>query len=95
VQVELPGKISASQWKVQHTCERSKERPTPEHSPAVAERIGGLSSLSAAELERTLSALYVSQPLRWQTFMDEAQVLIDAVSEDHSGFAQTVGPGDG
>lgn len=56
---------------------------------------GGLSSLSAAELERTLSALYVSQPLRWQTFMDEAQVLIDAVSEDHSGFAETVGPGEG
>ncbi|MGZ5276435.1 MAG: hypothetical protein ACXWCU_10980, partial [Caldimonas sp.] len=52
---------------------------------------GGLSGLPAAELERVLTALYVSQPLRWQTFMDEAQVLIDAVAEDHSGFAQTIG----
>ncbi|MGZ5157879.1 MAG: hypothetical protein ACXWJA_15845 [Caldimonas sp.] len=41
-----------------------------------------------------MTALYVSQPLRWQTFMDEAQVLIDAVAEDHSGFAQTIGPGE-
>jgi hypothetical protein len=56
---------------------------------------GGLSGLSAAELERTLKSLYVSQPLRWQTFMDEAQVLIDAVAEDHSGFAETIGPGEG
>ncbi|MGZ5184657.1 MAG: hypothetical protein ACXWIG_01360 [Caldimonas sp.] len=55
---------------------------------------GGLSALPAAELERVLTALYVSQPLRWQTFMDEAQVLIDAVAEDHSGFAQTIGPGE-
>ncbi len=56
---------------------------------------GGLSGLSATDLEHTLTALYVSQPLRWQTFMDEAQVLIDAVSEDHSGFAATIAPGDG
>jgi hypothetical protein len=55
---------------------------------------GGLSGLPAAELERTLMALYVSQPLRWQTFMDEAQVLFDAVNEDHSGFAETIGPGE-
>jgi hypothetical protein len=55
---------------------------------------GGLSGLPAAELERALTSLYVSQPLRWQTFMDEAQVLFDAVSEDHSGFAKTIGPGE-
>ena len=30
---------------------------------------GRLSGLSAADLERTLTLLYVSQPLRWQTFM--------------------------
>ena len=54
---------------------------------------GGLSGLPAAELERTLMALYVSQPLRWQTFMDEAQVLFDAVNEDHSGFAGNDRPG--
>lgn len=55
---------------------------------------GGLSGLAASELERTLSSLYVSQPLRWQTFMDEAQVLIDAAAENHSGFAETVAPRD-
>ncbi len=56
---------------------------------------GGLAALSADEFERTLKSLYVSQPLRWQTFMDEAQVLIEAVAEDHSGFAETIGPGEG
>ena len=56
---------------------------------------GRLSALSAADLERTLTLLYVSQPLRWQTFMDEAQLLIDAVTENHSGFAETVAPHDG
>ena len=56
---------------------------------------GGLAVLSADEFERTLKSLYVSQPLRWQTFMDEAQVLIEAVAEDHSGFAETIGPGEG
>jgi hypothetical protein len=53
---------------------------------------GRLSGLSAAELEQALTLLYVSQPLRWQTFMDEAQVLIDAVGEYDSGFAETVQP---
>jgi hypothetical protein len=53
---------------------------------------GRLSGLSAADLERALMLLYVSQPLRWQTFMDEAQVLIDAVGEYDSGFAETVQP---
>ena len=55
---------------------------------------GGLASHSAADLERVLTALYVSQPLRWQTFMDEAQVLMDAIGEEHSGFAETVAPND-
>ena len=55
---------------------------------------GGLGALSALDLERTLKSLYVSQPLRWQAFMDEAQVLIEAVAEDHSGFAETIGPGE-
>jgi hypothetical protein len=32
----------------------------------------------------------VTQPLRWQTFMDEAQVVIDAAGEYDSGFAETV-----
>lgn len=56
---------------------------------------GRLTGLSAADLERALTLLYVSQPLRWQTFMDEAQVLIDAVGEYDSGFAETVQPIDG
>jgi hypothetical protein len=53
---------------------------------------GGLSAISAADLERALTSLYVSQPVRWQTFMDEAQALIEAVSENHSGFAETIAP---
>ena len=53
---------------------------------------GGLSATPSSELERALTALYVTQPLRWQTFMDEARVLIDAVSDDLSGFAETVAP---
>ena len=53
---------------------------------------GRLSGLSAADLERALTMLYVSQPLRWQTFMDEAQVVIDAAGEYDSGFAETVQP---
>lgn len=56
---------------------------------------GRLSGLTAADLERALTLLYVAQPLRWQTFMDEAQVLIDAVGEYDSGFAETVQPIDG
>ena len=56
---------------------------------------GRLSGLSAADLERALTLLYVGQPLRWQTFMDEAQVLIDAVGDNDSGFAETVQPVDG
>ncbi len=55
---------------------------------------GGLAVTPAAELERALAALYVNSPLRWQRFMDEARVLIDAVGEDLSGFAQTVAPAD-
>jgi hypothetical protein len=56
---------------------------------------GRLSGMTAADLERALTILYVQQPLRWQTFMDEAQVLIDAAGEYDSGFAETVVPGDG
>jgi hypothetical protein len=56
---------------------------------------GALSAIAAADLERALTSLYVTQPVRWQTFMDEAQLLIEAVSENHSGFAETVAPGDG
>ena len=55
---------------------------------------GRLSGLSAAELEKALTVLYVSQPLRWQTFMDEAQIVIDAAGEYDSGFAETVQPVD-
>ena len=56
---------------------------------------GGLSAISAADLERALTSLYVTQPVRWQTFMDEAQLVIDAASEYDSGFAETVQPIDG
>ena len=53
---------------------------------------GRLSSLSAADLEKALTLLYVSQPLRWQTFMDEVQIVIDAATQYDSGFAETVPP---
>ena len=56
---------------------------------------GRLAGLSAADIEKALTLLYVSQPLRWQTFMDEAQVMIDAAGEYDSGFAETVQPLDG
>lgn len=56
---------------------------------------GGLASNSTDDLARVLTSLYVSQPLRWQTFMDEAQVLIDAIGDERSGFPETVAPGDG
>ena len=75
--------------------ERSKERAASEHPPAAAERVGPPVRPFRRRLERALTLLYVSQPLRWQTFMDEAQVLIDAVGEYDSGFAETVQPVDG
>ena len=56
---------------------------------------GRLAGLSAADIEKALTLLYVSQPLRWQTFMDEAQVMIEAAGEYDSGFAETVQPIDG
>jgi hypothetical protein len=56
---------------------------------------GGLTGLSAADLERALTLLYVAQPLRWQTFMDEAKLVIDAAGAYDSGFAETVQPLDG
>jgi hypothetical protein len=54
--------------------------------------MGGLAETPTNELLRTLTALYVSSPLRWQTFMDEARVLIDGTSENLSGFAETASP---
>jgi hypothetical protein len=55
---------------------------------------GGLTSLGSANVEAALIELYSSQPVRWQAFMDEAQVLIDAASADRSGFPETVQPQD-
>lgn len=56
---------------------------------------GGLSSLPSDKAEAALAALYREQPMRWQAFMDEALVLIQAAAkapEDPSGFADTVVP---
>ncbi len=56
---------------------------------------GRLSSVSPAEVEVALSALYHDQPMRWQLFMDEAQVLLEAIDDDKgSAFAETVAPED-
>ena len=51
---------------------------------------GRLTSLPIGELQAALAELYASQPMRWQTFMDDAQVLIDEASIDRSGFPETV-----
>jgi len=53
---------------------------------------GGLTSLDARNVEAALLALYDEQPVRWQAFMDEAVLLIDAASADRSGFADTASP---
>ena len=58
---------------------------------SVSGRLSGIS----LPIERDLTLLYVGQPLRWQTFMDEAQVLIATAGEYDSGFAETVAPVDG
>jgi hypothetical protein len=56
---------------------------------------GRLSTINPAEVEVALSALYHDQPMRWQLFMDEALVLLEAIDEDKgSGFAETVVPED-
>ena len=55
---------------------------------------GGLSAISAADLERALTSLYVTQPVRWQTFMDEAVELVQAASTDRSGFPDTTQHGE-
>ncbi len=56
---------------------------------------GRLASVDPGEIEIALSALYHDQPLRWQIFMDEALVLMDAIDGDKgSGFAETVAPED-
>lgn len=54
---------------------------------------GRLSSLNPADVEIALSALYHDQPMRWQLFMDETLVLMEAIESDKgSGFAETVAP---
>lgn len=54
---------------------------------------GGLLSASRSDLEAALATLYHQQPLRWQTFMDDALVLINALAaEKDSGFADTIAP---
>ena len=53
-----------------------------------------VTTLSAASLEAALVYLYASNPLRWQTFMDEAAELVQAAGVDRSGFPDTTQPGD-
>ena len=56
---------------------------------------GGLSSAPVRDLEAALAQLYSDNPARWQSFMDDAAVLIAALSaERDSGFAETVIPKD-
>lgn len=53
---------------------------------------GGLTALSRQRVEAALTSLYESQPVRWQVFMDDAQILIQSSSADESGFAETIPP---
>ena len=55
---------------------------------------GRLASQRIADLQDALAELYAAQPLRWQTFMDDAQALIDEASIDRSGFPETIRPAD-
>ena len=53
---------------------------------------GALTALERQSVEAALTELYASQPMRWQAFMDDAQILIKAAQTDRSGFAETVQP---
>ncbi len=54
---------------------------------------GDLLAAGQKELEAALATLYHQEPVRWQAFMDDALVLIDALgSEKVSGFADTIVP---
>ena len=55
--------------------------------------VGGLIALDVKDMEAALIELYTAQPMRWQLFMDEAQVLIEASSVDRSGFPATIQSG--
>jgi len=53
---------------------------------------GGLTALSPQNVVAALADLYAAQPVRWQAFMDDAQILIQAAAADASGFPETVQP---
>ncbi len=53
---------------------------------------GGLTALNRESVQSALMDLYASQPVRWQAFMDDAQILIQAASSHESGFAETIQP---
>ena len=53
-----------------------------------------ITSLSAESIEEALVYLYASNPVRWQSFMDEAVELVRAASTDRSGFPDTTQHGD-
>lgn len=53
---------------------------------------GALTALEAANVEAALVELYTAQPVRWQAFMDEATVVIEAAAADRSGFPDTASP---
>ena len=53
---------------------------------------GALTALEREQVEGALMELYAAQPMRWQAFMDDAQILIQAALSDRSGFAETVQP---
>jgi hypothetical protein len=53
-----------------------------------------LTALSPKSLEEALVYLYAGNPLRWQTFMDEAVELVQAAATDRSGFPDTTQHGE-
>jgi CMP-N-acetylneuraminic acid synthetase len=53
-----------------------------------------LTAVSPKSIEEALVYLYATNPVRWQTFMDEASELLQAAATDRSGFPDTTQHGD-
>lgn len=50
----------------------------------------GLSAAKTVDLELALTNLYAEDPLRWQSFMDQAATLVATLGRENSGFSETV-----
>ena len=53
-----------------------------------------LTAMNPKSIEEALVYLYAGNPVRWQTFMDEAVELVQAAATDRSGFPDTTQHGE-